>query len=121
MGSMRAALELGLTTRPLLCHGPSGVPVRLTMIQEITQRNYWGVLCSRCSERIPTPRRVAVLYEELKRGQVSDGQDAQSRAFTLRCRICDEEGVYGFEEIQEFEGPPRVRISERKRAASNSP
>lgn len=90
------------------------------MIQEITQRHYVGVLCSRCTERIPAPNRAAVLYEELKHGEVSDGQDAESRAFTLRCRVCNEEGVYGFKEIQEFEGAPRMRISERKRAASNA-
>jgi hypothetical protein len=90
------------------------------MNQEITQRHYLGVLCSRCKERIPAPKRAAVLYEELKHGEVSDSQDARSRAFTLRCRVCDEEGVYGFTEIREFEGPPRVRISEGKLAASNA-
>ena len=90
------------------------------MIQEITQHHYSGVLCSRCKERIPVPKRAAVLYEELKHDEVSDGQDARSRAFTLRCRACDEEAVYGFKEVQEFEGPPRVRISEGKLAASNA-
>jgi hypothetical protein len=83
------------------------------MIQEITQSHYWGVLCSRCKERIPVPRTTAVLYEELKRGEVSEGQDAKSRAFTLRCKVCNEESVYGVKEVLEFEGPPRVRTSER--------
>jgi hypothetical protein len=90
------------------------------MIQEITQRHYSGVLCSRGKERIPAPKRAVALYEEIKHGEVSDGQEAKSLAFTLRCKVCDEEGVYGFKEIQEFEGPPRVRTSERKRAASNA-
>jgi hypothetical protein len=90
------------------------------MIQEITQRHNSGVLCSRCKERIPVPKTAAALYEEIKHGEVSDGQEAKSRAFTLRCKICDEEGVYGFKQIQEFGGSPRVRTSERKRASSNA-
>lgn len=86
------------------------------MIQEITQSHYLGVLCSRCEERIPVPRRAAVLYEELKRGAVSDGQDVKSRAFTLRCKACNEEGIYENKEIQEFEGIPRVRASKAEHA-----
>jgi hypothetical protein len=81
------------------------------MIQEITQSHYLGVLCSRCEERIPVPRRAAVLYEELKRGEVSENQDVKSRAFTLRCKACNEEGVYEIKETQEFEGIPRARAS----------
>src|ERR1700723_681995 len=69
--------------------------VRFVMIQEITQSHYCGVLCSRCEERIPVPKRSAELYEELKHGEVSVDQDAKSRAFTLRCKVCNEEGVYG--------------------------
>jgi hypothetical protein len=90
------------------------------MIQEITQRHYLGVLCSRCKERIPAPKSAVALYEEIRHGEVSDGQEVKSCAFALRCKVCDEEGVYGFKQIQEFEGPPRVRTSERKRAASNA-
>jgi hypothetical protein len=85
------------------------------MIQEITQSHYWGVFCSRCKERIPIPRTTSVLYEELKRGEVSEGQDAKSRAFALRCKVCNEESVYGVKEILEFAGSPRTRTSERKR------
>ena len=86
------------------------------MIQEITQSHYLGVPCSRCEERIPVPRWAAVLYEELKRGEVSEGQDVKSRAFTLRCKACNEEGVYQIKEVQEFEGMPRVRASKAENA-----
>jgi ribosomal protein S27E len=86
------------------------------VIQEITQSHYLGVLCSRCEERIPVPRRAAVLYEELKRGEVSDGQEVKSRAFTLRCKACNEEGVYEIKEMQEFEGTPRARTSKTQQA-----
>jgi hypothetical protein len=88
------------------------------MIQEITQSSYLGVLCSRCEERIPVPRSTAVLYEELKRSEGSEGQDAKSRAFTLRCKVCNEESVYGVKEVLEFEGSPRLRTSEGKRASA---
>ena len=86
------------------------------MIQEITQSNYLGVRCSRCEERIPVPRRAAALYEELKHGEVSDGQEVKSRAFMLRCKACNEEGVYEIKEMQEFEGTPRVRTSKTQQA-----
>ncbi len=84
------------------------------MIQELTQANYLGVLCSRCEERIAAPKKAAALYEELKNGETSEGQDSISRAFTLRCKVCNEEGVYAIEAIREFEGPPRVRAEKRK-------
>jgi hypothetical protein len=84
------------------------------MIQEITQLHYLGVLCSRCNARIPVPKKVAALYEEVKHGEVSDGQDVNTRAFTLRCKACDEEGVYAMEAIREFEGSPRGRTGKGK-------
>lgn len=90
------------------------------MIQEVTQVHYLGVLCSRCCARIPVPKKAAVLYEEVSHGEMSESQDVKSRAFTLRCKACDEEGVYATEAMREFEGPPRVRSSERKRDAKAS-
>jgi hypothetical protein len=79
------------------------------MIQEMTRAHYRGVRRSGCNERIPVPTKTALLYEELKQGEVSDSQDTNPRAFTLRCKACHEDGVYAMEAIQEFEGPPRVR------------
>jgi hypothetical protein len=84
------------------------------MIQEITQLRYLGVLCSRCNARIPVPKKAAVLYEETKDGAVNESHDVKTRAFTLRCKACDEEGVYAMEAIREFEGPPRVRGEKSK-------
>jgi hypothetical protein len=86
------------------------------MIQELTRAHYLGVLCSRCNARIPVPKKAAVLYEEVQHGEVSEAQDVTSRAFTLRCKACNEEGVYAMEAIQEFEGPPRVRAEKGKTA-----
>jgi hypothetical protein len=56
------------------------------MIQKIVRGNYLGVLCSRRNARIPVPKKAAVLYEEVRHGKVSEGQDGKSRAFTLRAR-----------------------------------
>jgi len=86
------------------------------MIQEMTQGHYPGVLCSRCKERIPVPRKTAKLYEDLKQDPITESQDERSRAFTLRCKACDEESVYGIDEIQEFDGTPRARKVKGKTA-----
>jgi hypothetical protein len=80
------------------------------MIQEMIQPQYLGVLCSRCKEPIAVPKRAAVLFEELKQGKVTEGQDVKARAMTLRCKACDGESVYEIREIREFEGSPRTRI-----------
>lgn len=88
------------------------------MIQEPTQSQYPGVLCSRCKAPIPVPKGVAALYGQLKHGDLADEHVVKSRAFTLRCRACDEESVYAIDEIREFDSPPRVRTLQRKRAAS---
>jgi hypothetical protein len=90
------------------------------MIQETTQSKYPGVLCSRCKEPIPVPKRIAVLYDEVKRAKLTDREDVKSGAFTLRCKACNEDSVYGTDEIREFDGPPRVRSHEKKLAASST-
>jgi hypothetical protein len=84
------------------------------MIQEITRAHYLGVLCSRCEERIAAPMKAAALYEELKHGKTSESQDSISRAFTIRCKACNEEGVYAMGAIREFEGLPRGRAEKSK-------
>lgn len=85
------------------------------MIEEMTQ-SYPGVLCSRCKEAIPISKKTAVLHEELKRGEVSAHEDTMSRAFTLRCKACYGESVYGIEQVREFEGSPRRRNTKYKAA-----
>ena len=86
------------------------------MILDVKKNRYLGVLCFRCKERIPVPKRTAVVYEGLKRGETSDGKQEGSYSFTLRCKACDEESVYAVEEIGEFEGTPRVRTQKSKSA-----
>jgi hypothetical protein len=80
------------------------------MIAELI-RKYRGVLCSRCREPIPVSGKVASLQDEREYREMQT-----PLAFTLRCRICEEEGVYAMRDIQKFDGEPRARIS-RARAA----
>jgi hypothetical protein len=75
------------------------------VIQEAPTQHYLGVLCSRCKAEIPVPPRIAMQQLTSK----SD-QDAHPRGFSVRCKVCNEEGVYGVNQIQEFEGTPRTRI-----------
>src|SRR3984885_14016883 len=75
------------------------------MIQEAGTQHYLGVLCSRCKAEIPVPSRIAMQQLTSK----SD-QDTQARGFSVRCKVCNEEAVYGGNQIQEFEGTPRTRI-----------
>ena len=84
------------------------------MIQETTRSHYLGVLCSRCEAPIAAPRKAAAVYRELKDGETKEGQDSISRAFTLRCKVCNEEGVCVIEAIREFEGLPRARPEKGK-------
>jgi hypothetical protein len=44
-------------------------------------------------------------------------QDLKSRAFTLRCHMREQERVYGFHDVREFEGAPPVRVLRPKRTA----
>jgi RNase P subunit RPR2 len=80
------------------------------MIAELI-RNYHGVLCNRCREPIPVSAKTARLQDE---PELADPQVA--RAFTLRCRACDEESIYAARDIRTFDGEPRARTS-RARAA----
>jgi hypothetical protein len=88
------------------------------MVQETTRNQFLGFLCSRCKERIPVPPRVAKLYVEMTQGEASLEQDVRSWAFTLRCKICREEGIYPVKEIEEFAGPPRARDGSANRGYS---
>ncbi len=61
--------------------------------------------------------RSAARYQELKESASNDLEDLKSRAFTLRCQICEKECVYSFSDVHEFEGAPPVRVRRPKRAA----
>jgi hypothetical protein len=66
-----------------------------------------GIVCSHCGQAIPVTGKAAKLYESWKLSGTDDG--SETRSFPLRCRACDEEGVYSLDVIKEFEGPPKTR------------
>lgn len=76
------------------------------MIEEMTASSYLGVVCCHCTGKIAVAGRSAVRYQDLK-----------SRAFTLRCHMREQERVYGFHDVREFEGAPPVRVLRPKRTA----
>jgi hypothetical protein len=51
-------LRIRLDDISALSANPSVFLGSFVMIQEMTRSHYWGVLCSRCKERIPVPKRV---------------------------------------------------------------
>jgi len=73
------------------------------------QNHFRGVSCSRCRQPIPISLTIGNLEGEL-------------HAFALRCRVCEEEGIYTILDIQSFHGEPARRqlntlTSIRSRAA----
>ena len=78
------------------------------------QKQFRGVSCSRC--RLPIP--VSTMIVSTMIGSL----EGELHAFALRCRACEEEGVYTIADIQSFRGEPtnrRFRLSDdiRSRAA----
>jgi hypothetical protein len=90
-----AGLEFGRTISLRSPPNPSFLG-RSVMIQELTRSHYWGVLCSRCKERISVPKRVAVLHDDLKHGEVTNGQDISCVCYFEQIRLaCSKYGGHG--------------------------
>jgi cytochrome c5 len=83
------------------------------MIQEAKQQ-YRGVLCVHCRQPIPLPATVSRQASEAAEPESGNAEAMGSRVFTLRCRVCHEEGLYSERKIIECEGAPRTRISRSK-------
>lgn len=81
-------------------------------MQKPTRNNYRGVACSRCSEPIPVSPKLAGSFNE-RNGEETNA----THSFSLRCRICEEEGIYTVTDIRDIVGEPtRRRIAvQRKR------
>ena len=74
------------------------------MIHEPTNDNYRGVTCFQCTEPIPVSVKLA--------GPCSESNCEESNAtysFPLRCRVCEEEGIYLVSDVHDFEGEPTPR------------
>jgi hypothetical protein len=86
------------------------------MIQEAKQQ-YRGVLCVHCRQPIPLPTtgsRRAAAPEAENSGQ---RHDPGPPVFTLRCRVCQEEGLYTESKFIDCEGTPRMRPSRSRKAS----
>jgi len=74
------------------------------VIQEPTDNHYRGVACLRCRETIPVSTKLANLGDERNRPETN-----AIHSFPLRCRACEEEGVYAVADVHDFEGEPTRR------------
>jgi hypothetical protein len=86
------------------------------MNQEAKQQ-YRGVLCIHCRQPIPLPTTVSRATAATKEENSSNVDDPGPRVFTLRCRVCQEEGLYTESKFIDCEGTPRARSS-RSRGTS---
>lgn len=91
----------------------------LEMNQQTKKDFYRGVLCSRCTQPIPLPARLA--RKEVRVVNEDDPnsmRDLGPRAINLRCRTCHEEGLYAESNFIDCEGTPRTSTAH---ASSCSP
>ena len=86
------------------------------MIQEPKQQ-YRGVLCVHCRQPIPHPATYSRRAAEPEDENSSKADDHGPRVFTLRCRVCQEEGLYSESKFIDCEGTPRTRASHSRKAS----
>jgi len=86
------------------------------MIQEAKQQ-YRGVLCTHCRQPIPHPATLSRRAAEPEDENSSEAHDREPRVFTLRCRVCQEEGLYLESKFIDCEGTPRTRASRKGKAS----
>jgi hypothetical protein len=86
------------------------------MIAEAKQR-YRGVLCIHCRQPIPLPVMVSCLEYDFEDEDTSKPQKAGRSVLALRCRACQEEGLYTESKFIDCEGTPRARSSRDRKAS----
>jgi hypothetical protein len=79
------------------------------MIAELT-KSYRGVLCTRCGEPIAVPAKIVSLQDEQQYRETD-----VPHGFSLRCKLCESEGVYAMKDVQRFEGEPRWQNSRTRK------
>ena len=75
-------------------------------------QSYRGVSCARCRAPIPVCPTIVSLQTERDYHQTG-----VSFTFIARCRLCEQENIYSMDDVKQFEGEPRKRLS-RTRAAT---
>ena|ERR1700730_10524499 len=86
------------------------------MIQE-AKKLYRGVLCLHCRQPIPLPSSVVRRITSREEESSSVDHDPGQRVFTLRCRVCQEEGLYIESKFIDCEGTPRARTTQKGKAS----
>jgi hypothetical protein len=89
------------------------------MIAEAKQQ-YRGVLCLHCRQPIPLSSLAASKECGFKEQEASGRDEFTVRSFTvcsftLRCRVCDGEGLYTALDVIDCDGTPRIRSSQATR------
>ena len=89
------------------------------MILEAKQQ-YRGVLCRRCRQPIPLSTFAAGKECGFKpqEASVHDESTVLSftvSSFTLRCRVCEAEGLYTALDVIDCNGIPRIRSSQARK------
>lgn len=88
------------------------------MIVEAKQQ-YRGVLCRRCRQPIPLSSFAASKECGFKQQEASDRDESAVRSFTvssftLRCQVCEGEGLYTALDVIDCDGTPRLRSSQAR-------
>jgi hypothetical protein len=89
------------------------------MIVEAKQQ-YRGVLCLHCRQPIPLSSFAASKECGFKEQEASSRDEFTVRSFTvcsftLRCRVCDGEGLYTALDVVDCNGTPRIRSSQARK------
>ena len=87
----------------------------IKMIVE-TKQQYRGVLCLHCHQSIPLSSFAESKECGFKQQKASGSDEATVRSFTvssftLRCRVCEGEGLYTALNVIDCSGTPRMRGS----------
>jgi hypothetical protein len=86
------------------------------MVQE-AKKQYRGVLCIHCRQPIPLPSNVYRRAASREDESSAMDHDPGPRVFTLRCRVCQEEGLYTESKFIDCEGTPRTRATQKGKAS----
>jgi len=81
------------------------------MSQDAVQQSYRGVLCLSCRQPIPLPSILIEIDSRLRGLIAGNAEEPSTRVFSLRCRSCEREKPYRINDIVDFAGEPKARVS----------
>lgn len=69
------------------------------MVVSAFQAKIRGILCQYCGRPIRLSKAILKREVTIKQEEKSFGEELRSRVFTVRCRVCHEEGIYSLNQI----------------------